>query len=480
MVVGKKQIDFTSGRLLGKILWFVLPIIATNLLQTFYNAADMVIVSLSDEANAVGAVGTTSSFIHLIVNVFIGFSVGANVIVARHIGSKNEESTSQAVHTALIMSVILGLIGMSVGILITKPVLKAMGNRANLLNLAVKYCLIYFLGVPFLSLTNYLIAIFRAKGDAKTPLIVLSLAGVLNVLLNIFFVLVCKTSVEGVAIATAISNFVSAIALLIKLKKDQDYTTFSFKKLTINVKAMKDIILIGFPAGIQGALFSLSNVLIQSSVVSVNNLLSPPESMYQPVVSGYSAATNVDTFVYTAMNGVYQGAITFTSQNVGAEKPQNIKRIMYSCFLIVSIIGIGLGWSIYFFRAPLLSLYGVGKGADEALDALALYAAKTKLLYVCIPYFLCGLMDVTTGVLRGLGKSVTSTIIALIGTCALRIFWVMVIFPLDRTLETILWSYPISWTLTGFTSFIVIQVLLKKILRKRNEFSKTEENILKE
>ena len=182
------------------------------------------------EANAVGAVGTTSSFIHLIVNVFIGFSVGANVIVARHIGAKDKESTSQAVHTALIMSVVLGLLGMTVGLLITNPVLKAMGNRANLLNLAVKYCLIYFLGIPFLSMTNYLIAIFRAKGDAKTPLLVLSIAGVLNVLLNVFFVLVCKTSVEGVAIATLLANFVSAITLLIKLKKDQDYTTFSFKK----------------------------------------------------------------------------------------------------------------------------------------------------------------------------------------------------------------------------------------------------------
>ena len=479
MIARKKQIDFTNGKLLGKILWFVLPIVATNLLQTFYNAADMMIVSLSSEENAVGAIGTTSSFIHLIVNVFIGFSVGANVTVARHIGAKNKERTSQAVHTALLMSVILGILGTFVGVFISKPVLKAIGNRGNLLDLAVKYCLIYFFGVPFLSLTNYLIAIFRAKGDAKTPLIVLAIAGILNVALNFFFVLVCKMSVEGVAIATTISNLVSAIILIVKLRKDQDYTTFSFKKLKINFTAMKDIIWIGFPAGIQGALFSLSNVLIQSSVVSVNNAMSPAGSGYQPIVSGYSAATNVDNFVYTAMNGVYQGAITFTSQNVGAGKPQNIKRIMYSCFLLSGLIGILLGWSIYLFRAPLLSLYGVGTGADKTLDALAVYAAETKLLYVCIPYFICGLMEVTTGVLRGLGKSVTSTVIALIGTCALRIFWVAVIFPLDRSLETILWSYPISWSITTLTAFIVIQVLLRKILKNRRNL-KNEKNISEE
>ena len=479
MVAEKKQADFTNGKLLGKILWFVLPIVATNLLQTFYNAADMMIVSLSDEQNAVGAIGTTSSFIHLVVNVFIGFSVGANVTVARHIGAKNKERTSQAVHTALIMSLVLGLIGLGVGVLISRPVLNAMGNRGNLLELAVRYCLIYFLGVPFLSLTNYLIAIFRAKGDAKTPLIVLAIAGILNVALNFFFVLVCKMSVEGVAIATAISNLLSAVILIIKLRKDQDYTTFSFKKLKINVTALKDIIWIGFPAGIQGALFSLSNVLIQSSIISVNNALAPEGSLYQPIVNGYSAATSIDTFAYTAMNAVYQGAITFTCQNMGANKPHRVKRSMYSCFLITSVIGIFLGGSIYLFRRPLLALYGVGKGADKVLDDLAMYAAGTKFLFVCIPYFLCGIMEVTTGVLRGLGKSITSTFISLIGTCAIRVFWVAVIFPLNRTLETILWSYPISWAITTLAAFIVIQVLLRKILKNQRNF-KIEKNISEE
>ncbi|MBR4943298.1 MAG: MATE family efflux transporter, partial [Clostridia bacterium] len=402
----KRKIDFTEGRLFSKILLFVLPIVLTNLLQTFYNAADMMVVSLSSEKNAVGAIGTTSSFVHLIVNVFIGFSVGANVVVAREVGAKNREKTQKAVHTALLMAVIFGFLGMIIGMSASKVVLSGMGNTGNLLDLAVTYTLIYFAGVPFLSLTNFLIAIFRAKGDSKTPLFVLTATGVLNVVLNLFFVLVVGLSVEGVALATVLSNVVSVAVLLIKLRRDNDDTKFSFKSLRLDKEAFKDVISNGLPAGIQGALFSLSNMLIQSSVVKVNKILCPPDTEIAPIVNGNAAAANIEGFVYTAMNAVYQGAITITGQNIGAKKPKRVYRIMYVCFGVVTMIGVLLSGLVLIFAKPLLSLYGVVEGVEGSLDALAFYASKVRFQFICATYFLCGVMEVCVGVLRGLGKSV--------------------------------------------------------------------------
>ncbi len=466
MTAEKREVDFTQGRIFPKLLWFVLPILATNLLQMFYNAADMMVVSLSKEANAVGAIGTTSSFIHLIVNVFIGFSVGANVVVARHIGANDKEKTQRAVHTSLIMALIFGVSGAAIGIAVSRPILQAMGNTGSLLNLAVTYTYIYFAGVPFLALTNYLISIFRAKGDAKTPLIVLSIAGIVNVGLNLFFVVVVKFSVEGVAIATSLANVLSFAILLVKLRRDKDFTTFSFRKLKIERKSFGEIIKIGLPAAIQGALFSLSNILIQSSIVTVNNLLCPTGSDYQPVVNGSAASANIEGFVYTSMNAVYQGVITFTSQNMGARKVKRVKPILYNGFLLTTIIGLTMSGLVLLFKNPLLSLYGVKEGAEGSLEALAMQAATTRMWFICAPYFLCGLMEVCTGVLRGLGKSLFSTVIALVGSCLLRVVWLWTIFPLNQTLETIFICYPITWSLTMLTAFCVIQVLIKKLLKQ--------------
>ena len=467
MVAEKKAVNFTEGKLFFKIVWFVLPIVATNLLQTLYNAADMMVVSLSKESNAVGSIGLTGSFIALILNVFIGFSIGANVVVARGIGAGNKEKTQNAVHTSLIMALIFGTIGMLVGFLVSRPVLQWMGAEGNLLDLAVKYTYFYFAGVPFLALTNYLIAIFRAKGDSKTPLIVLALAGLLNVVLNLMFVLIIGMSVEGVALATAIANVVSFAVLLIKLRKDDDFTKFSFRKLKVSVKEMKEIVTVGVPAAIQGALFAFSNVLIQSSIVAVNNRLCPVGSEYQPIVNGSAAAGNLMGFVYTAMNAVYQGAITFTSQNMGANKPERVKPIMYNCFVITSIIGLSFGLSVFFLRAPLLSLYGIVDGAEGSMEALAMYAATTRLLYECVPYFLCGIMETCTGVLRGLGRSALSTVISLIGACLLRVVWLWTVFPLFMTIESISISYSITWLLTASISFTFIQIIVRDLVKRK-------------
>ncbi|MBO4939776.1 MAG: MATE family efflux transporter [Clostridia bacterium] len=469
----KKKIDFTNGRVFYKILLFVLPIVATNLLQVLYNAADMMVVSLSHEQNSVGAIGVTGPFVNLIVNIFMGFSVGANVVVAREIGAKNKEKTQTAVHTSLLMAVIFGTIGLVIGLIVSRPVLILMGNTGNLLDLAVTYTQIYFCGVPFLALTNYLIAIFRAKGDSKTPLIVLTLTGLLNVALNFFFVLVVGLSVEGVSLATSISNIVSAAVLLLKLRRDQDYTTFSFRKLRLDRKAFKSIVIVGLPAGIQGSLFSLSNMLIQSSVVTVNNILSPG-THYQPIVNGSSAAGNLEGFAYTAMNAVYQGAITFTGQNMGANKPERVYRIMFSCFLITTIIGVTVCTLILSFIEPLLGLYGIVHGAEGSLEALAMDAAKTRAFYVLTLYFLCGLMEVCTGVLRGMGKSFTSTIISLVGACLLRILWLAIVFPKFPTMECIFVSYPITWFATTAFAFAVILLLLSRILRMKKAQEQAE------
>ncbi len=459
-----ERLSFTEGGVFFKILLFVLPIVATNLLQAFYNAADMIVVSLSHEQNAVGAIGTTGAFINLIVNIFIGFSVGANVVVAREIGARNSEGTQKAVHTSLVMAVVFGLLGMVIGLLAAKPVMQAMGNTGSLLTLAVRYTDIYFLGVPFLALTNYLIAIFRAKGDARTPLVVLMAAGLLNVGLNFFFVLVMGMSVEGVAIATAVSNLASSVALLAKLQKEQDDTRFSWKQLRIDRKAFWSITVNGVPAGIQGALFSLSNMMIQSSIVQVNNTLCP-NTEYAPIVDGNAAASNLEGFIYTAMNAVYQGAITFTSQNLGAQKPRRIYRILYTCLGIVTIVGMSFSGLVYLLREPLLGLYGVEPGAAESLQRLAFDTAVTRFRYICLLYFLCGTMDVCSGVLRGLGKSFSSMLISLVGACLLRLVWIWTVFRANPTLDMVYISYPISWILTGVAAFVFIQVSLKKIIR---------------
>ncbi len=470
----RRKIDFTSGRVFMKIVWFVLPIVATNLLQMFYNAADMMVVSLSSEENAVGAIGTTLAFINLVVNFFIGFSVGANVVVAREIGAGDRQRAQNAVHTSLILAVISGIVGGGIGLLVSRPVLTLMGNRGSLLDLAVKYTYFYFLGVPFLALSNYLIAIFRAKGDAKTPLIVLACTGLLNVGMNLFFVLVCGLSVEGVALATAMANAASAVILLWKLSRAQDDTAFSWRHLKMRKEALMDIVVNGLPAGIQSALFSLSNMLIQSSIVTVNNNACPPDTSYAPIVNGNAAAGNIDAFIYTAMNAVYQGAITFTSQNIGAKKPQRVRRIMYSCFGISAIIGVIMSSLVLILHQPLLSLYGIVPGEVGSLERLAYDAALVRFKLVAAPYFMCGLMEVCTGVLRGLGKSLTSTVISLVGACLLRMVWLWTVFPQSQTLETIFVSYPITWIVTNVAAFIVIRLTLRKLLREREQVLELE------
>ena len=467
----KKSIDLTEGPILGKMISFVLPVMATNLLQTFYNAADMMVVSMSHEANAVGAIGMTGSFVGLIVNLFMGFSVGTNVLVARFLGAKDDKNVSKTIHTSLIMSLIVGFAATVIGFFISRPILAMMGAKGNLLDLATTYTRIYFCGVPFLAATNYSAAIFRAKGDTKTPLYVLSAAGLVNVGLNVVFVLGLGLSVEGVAIATAIANLLAASTLIWRLSKEEGACRFEFAKCKIDRRALRGIVREGLPAGIQSAVFSLSNMIIQSSIISVNNSVVASLGdigKVEPIVNGNSAATNLEGFLYTAVNAVYQASITFTSQNYGAGKYKRIWRVILVSHLMAAAVGL-LGTSIvHAFHEPLLALYGIKASTTSVVDQVAYDAGVKRIIYIMAAYALCGIMDASCGVLRGLGKTFTSTIIPLLGACAFRLCWILFVFSASPTLETIFISYPISWLLTGGAQFFFAVFFLKKAIKHQN------------
>ena len=460
------QMNMTEGRLFGKILRFTLPLILTNVLQVFYNVADMIIVSLSSEPDAVGAIGTSAVMLNLFINLFIGFSIGANVVTARHIGANERDKVSRVVHTTVLASLMFGL-GIGVlGIVFGKPILALMGNWGKLLELASQYVMIYFIGTPFLSLTNFTSAILRAEGNTKTPLIVLSCTGFLNVILNLFFVLALDMSADGVALATMISNVASAMILLFYLSRSKGPCRFSLKKLVLDRWAFKSIVNIGLPAAIQGILFSLSNIIIQSSIIKVNNIISPAGLDYQPVVKANSAVANAEGFAYAATNSVAQASTTFIGQNYGAKKYKRIGAVMRNCYLITFFIAAIFAGLLILLRNPILSLYGIVPGADGTGEAIAYSAAATKIFIMFPTYFLLAFMEVGSGIMRGLGRSLTSTIVSLVGSCLLRIVWICTVFAAYPTLEVVYISYPITWGLTALIHFICCNFVRRKLLRE--------------
>lgn len=455
---GSPGLNMLEGKVLPKIWAFVLPLMITNLLQAFYNAADMIVVSLSDVEGAVGSIGTTGPMINLILNIFIGFSIGANVIVAKYIGSEDMNGTEKAVHTSTLVSLIFGIVCMGIGLIISRPVLSAMGDEGHVLELATTYTTWYFIGVPFMALSNNLIAIFRAKGDTRTPLFVLTATGLLNIGLNLFFVLVCNMSVDGVAIATSASNAVSAAVLILILRKDTGWCHFDFSKLKIDKKTFLDILYVSIPASVQGALFSLSNMLIVSSIISVNNTLCPGGSA---VIDGNSAASSLESFAYTAQNSVYTAAVTFVSQHHGARSYKRIRKVMASCYLVTGIIAVTCGAILLIFRAPLIHLY--------ISDPLAIESAYTRMFIMLTPYITCAFMETSCGFVRGLGKSLTSTIISLFGSCVFRIIWIYTVFKANQSLKSIYFSYPISWAITALVLFICGVIVCRKYMKKYPE-----------
>lgn len=454
--VKAQQNTLLEGPLFKKILLFVLPLMLTNLLQMLYNAADMIVVGMSPVEGALGAIGTTGAMINLVINVFIGFSVGANVVVARWIGAGEEENTRRAVHTAMCVAVVFGILGCVIGQIVCRPILILLGDEGHILELAVLYSRIYFAGAPFMAVTNFCIAILRAKGDTKTPLFVLSLSGLVNVGLNLFFVKACHMSVDGVSLATALSNVLSSIILIRKLSREDSWCRFEFRRLRIHMRAFGDILYVGIPAALQSALFSISNMLIQSSITGINNRLYPGGSA---VIDGNAAAGNLEGFCYTATNSVHQASVTFTSQHYGAGKIKRISSVMKNCYIISCIIAMTCAGTILLFQKPLVGLYVDDPGAFEA--------ASIRNSIMLTTYFFLALMEIGTGLLRGLGKSVTSTVISLFGACAFRVVWILWVFPRFNSLQSIYLSYPISWALTAVVGFAFFIHYWKKELRKR-------------
>lgn len=472
MLTKRKDIDMTTGPIVWQMIRFSLPLILTNLLQVLYNATDMIVVGLSSEPDAVGAIGTTGAFVALVVNLFIGLSVGANVVVAHHVGAGDDQKASRAVHTSILVGVFLGVVGGIVGVAVSRPVMSLMGNEGKVLELSVRYTQIYFAALPAHALSNYAIALHRAKGDTRTPLFVLTLTGLLNVLLNLFFVIVLGLSVEGVALATGIAALVSAIVLYANLARDSGPCRLVLRKLRLDLDEMKEILRIGLPSGLQSALFALSNMTVQSSIIRVNNAMCDPGAAYQPVVKGNAAATNLENFAYTAINSVSHATISFVSQNLGANRPERIRSIMYRAYLLNFLLGGVLGPGLFFANRPLLALYGVAPSATDALAQMAYDAALTRMAIAIAPYALLSLYEVGAGVMRGLGRSISSTIISLVGACLLRVAWIAFVFPRFGTLESIFLVYPVSWVVTALALYLASRSIVAKLYRSAQESEK--------
>lgn len=456
----KKTKDLTTGNLFVKILLFCLPLALMGMLNLLYTAADLIVASkFSGDEEALGAIGSTNQLVTLIVNLFMGLSIGTNVVTARYFGEKNFSGIKRVVHTTIIISFLFGLVMGVFSIIFCDQLLSMMNNE---LELSRVYLRIYFIGMPFNLLYQFAASILRALGDTKRPMIYLSIAGIVNVLLNLFCVIVLKLSVAGVAIATVTSQALSCVMIMITLYRTDDIYQFRFKELKIYKKELLDIIKIGIPAGIQSCVFSISNVIVQSSV----NLFG------SSVMNGNSAAVSIEAFVYTAMNSVYHAALAFTGQNYGAKKSKNIAKVTLYCLIIVVLIAGVFGVTFFLLHDQLLSLY-----TDIQFEK---DVGFVRLHYLCLPYFLCGIMDVMCGVLRGLGYSTVTLIIAVIGIVGFRLTWIYAVFypnlsdPLQYTDLNLLYvSYPISWIAT-FIVNLIFYFIVKPVKIRQLEASLKE------
>lgn len=447
----RKNIDMVHGPLYGGILRFTIPIILTSVLQLLFNAADLVIVGRYCGSISVGAVSATGAITSLIVTLFTGLSVGAGVAVAHGLGGKQDNDVHKTVHTALPTALVGGAILTIVGVLLAEDLLVLMKTPENVLPLSSVYMRIYFSGMIFTMVFNFCASILRAAGDSKSPLKYLSIAGVMNVALNVIFVTVFGMNVDGVALATILSQCYSAAMVVIALMRRTDACKLMFSKLRFHKNQLLKMIRIGLPAGIQGSLFGISNVIIQSSINSFNS---------DAIMSGNGAAGNIEGFVFVIMDSFHQSAINFIGQNAGAHRFDRVKKIFRISLGYVAIFGAVFGFLAWFFGESLLSIY-----ITDSTDAIAY--GVTRLTYVSLPYFLWGILSVTTGALRGLGCSLTPMVISVLGVCGLRILWIYTVFqiPQFHTLSCLYLSYPISWVITFLVEFVAFIILFRRKLR---------------
>ncbi|MBQ8910155.1 MAG: MATE family efflux transporter [Oscillospiraceae bacterium] len=438
--------DLCQGPFLPKIISYTIPIILTSVLQLLFNAADLMVLGQLKGNDNVGAVGATSSLINLLVSLFTGLSIGAGVCVAQGIGARDDERVSRAVHTAIPAAAIGGAVLTVVGVCLSRWFLELMATPANLLGQATLYMQIYFAGIIPILVYNFGAAILRSAGDTKSPLIYLSAAGVLNILLNLFLVAVCDMAVDGVALATVISQLLACVLVLRKLMCRGDSCKLSLKKMRIDPRALGRIVSIGLPAGIQGSLFSISNVTIQSSVNSFN---------IEAINNGCSAASNIEGFVYMGMNAFQQTVTTFVGQNSGARKYKNVGRVVGLTLACVTVTGLILGSAARLFAPQLLSLY-LKEGGE------AIRYGITRMNYVCSVYFLCGIMDVLSGSLRGMGASTVPMVVSILGACGLRVLWVVTVFRQYQTLDSLFVVFPVSWIVTILALVVCFVIVWKK------------------
>ena len=436
--------DMCNGPIFGKLLVFALPLMLSGILQLLFNAADIVVVGKFSGSHALAAVGSTGALINVSVNVFIGFSIGTNVLVAQYFGARDEKNVHETVHTSILLGIVGGFILIVAGMVFAKPMLEWMDTPEDVLSHAVLYMRIYFIGMPAMLVYNFGAAILRAIGDTRRPLYYLLSAGMINVILNLFFVIVLDMGVAGVATATVISQIVSAILIVRCLMHSDGIYRLDLHELKIYKRKMVHIAKIGLPAGVQGAVFSLSNVLIQSSVNSFGSI----------AMAGNTAAGNIEGFVYTSMNAVYQTALSFTSQNVGGERQDRIPKIVFQCLAIVTVVGAVLGNLAYQCGPFLLNIY--------SSDPEVIQYGMSRMQIICQWYFLCGIMDVAVGILRGMGYSVMPMLVSLAGACGLRVLWIFTVFVWKHSLFVLYLSYPITWTITLAVHFICFFVIWKR------------------
>ena len=443
----KYTMDMCNGPLLKKIILFAIPLMLSGVLQLLFNAADVIVVGRFTGNEALAAVGSTSSLINLLINLFVGVSVGANVLLGKHIGARDEENASKTVHTAVTFALVVGIAMIFVGFFLSRPLLELMGTPEDVINLSVLYMRIYFVGMPAFMFYNFGAALLRAVGDTKRPLYFLTLAGIINVIFNLIFVIVFHMGVAGVALATIISEGISAFLVFLCLKGADGVLHLDHRSLSFHKDVAIQMMKIGLPAGLQGCIFSVSNVLIQSSVNSFGSI----------AMAGNTASANLEGFVYNAMNSLYQTSLSFTSQNMGAKKYKRVDKILIECLVIVMIVGIVMGGGAYLIGTSLLSIY--------SSDPQVISYGLLRMSLICVPYFLCGMMDVFVGSLRGMGYSVMPMLVSLTGACLFRIVWIFTIFATNRSLFVLYFSYPVSWALTTTAHLICYMIVRKKVFK---------------
>ena len=443
-----------TGPLWSSLITYTIPVILTSILQLLFNAADLVIVGRFSGSINVAAVSATGSITNLIVNLFIGLSIGAGVTVAHAIGGNHAQEVHRTVHTALPTALVGGIVLSVVGVLFSETFLVMMQTPENVLPLSAKYMRIYFCGMTFTMVYNFCASILRAAGDTKSPLIFLTLAGIINVGLNIVFVLYLHMTVDGVALATVISQAVSAVLVVIALMRRTDACKLSLKEMRFYKKPFLKIIRIGLPAGIQSSMFAISNVIVQSSINSFNS---------EALMSGNGAAANIEGFVFVLMNSFHQTAVNFIGQNMGAHQYKRIKKIFGLCLIYVTLAGFAAGFTVWSFGEKLLSIY-----ITDSPEAIR--CGLIRFNFIALPYFVCGLMDVSTGSLRGLGASFTPMLISIMGVCGIRIMWIYTVFQIPR-FHTPEWLY-VSYILSWFGTFVFQTIAFIIIYKKRVQTDK--------